>query len=129
MSRPKKEIDQKVFEGLVCIQCSRDEICSVLACDAKTLTRWCKDTYGEGFLPTYKKLNKSGKASLRRMQWKTAESGNATMQIWLGKQYLDQKDKQETELTGKDGGPMILKVVYDDGKPEGNNDPPAEATS
>lgn len=40
----------------------------------------------------------SGKASLRRMQFKTAESGNATMQIWLGKQYLGQKDKQDVTV-------------------------------
>jgi hypothetical protein len=29
------------------------------------------------------------------MQMKTAEAGNASMQIWLGKQLLDQKDKHE----------------------------------
>jgi hypothetical protein len=42
----------------------------------------------------------SGKASLRRMQFKNAQAGNVTMQIWLGKQYLGQKDKQEVENTG-----------------------------
>jgi hypothetical protein len=33
-------------------------------------------------------------------------TGNPTMLIWLGKQYLDQKDKNE--LTGKDGGPLTV---------------------
>jgi hypothetical protein len=36
-----------------------------------------------------------GKLNLRRMQMKTAEAGNASMLIWLGKQLLDQKDKHE----------------------------------
>lgn len=48
----------------------------------------------------------NGRASLRRMQFKNAQAGNVTMQIWLGKQYLGQKDKQEVENTGKDGGPI-----------------------
>lgn len=44
-----------------------------------------------------------GKISLRRRQWKTAE-GNPTMQIWLGKQHLEQRDK--IVHTGEDGGPI-----------------------
>ena len=31
------------------------------------------------------------------MQWKSAEKGNVTMQIWLGKQNLGQSDKQEVQ--------------------------------
>lgn len=38
-----------------------------------------------------------GKASLRRMQFKSAEDGNVTMQIWLGKQMLGQRDKSEID--------------------------------
>ena len=33
-----------------------------------------------------------GKVSLRRQQWKAAEKGNITMQIWLGKQLLKQSE-------------------------------------
>jgi hypothetical protein len=40
---------------------------------------------------------------------------NAVMQIWLGKQYLGQKDVQRIESTGADGGPVkqetTLKAV------------------
>jgi hypothetical protein len=31
------------------------------------------------------------------MQWKSAEKGNVTMQIWLGKQYLQQRDQPQDE--------------------------------
>lgn len=126
--RPKKEFDQKTFESLCHIQCTREEICSFFDnCDHKTLSRWCQDTYGEGFSPAYKRLSDGGKSSLRRMQWKSADAGNVTMQIFLGKQMLGQKDK--SEVSGEGGGPITLKVVYDDGKPQGDNNPPAEATS
>jgi hypothetical protein len=33
--------------------------------------------------------------SIRRQQYKSAEGGNVTMQIWLGKQYLNQRDRNE----------------------------------
>ena len=33
------------------------------------------------------------------MQWKSAEDGNVTMQIWLGKQVLGQAEKQEVTTT------------------------------
>lgn len=42
------------------------------------------------------------------MQWKSAKSGNVTMQIWLGKQLLAQKDK--VEHTGKDDGPIDVRT-------------------
>jgi hypothetical protein len=36
------------------------------------------------------------------------ENGNATMAIWLGKQYLGQSDKISQQMTGSDGGPISL---------------------
>ena len=99
--RPKKELDQKAFENLCSLQCTKDEICGFFDIHEETLTRWCHDTYGEGFSDVYKKKSASGKMSLRRMQFRTAEEGNATMQIWLGKQYLGQKDvmRQSIDVT------------------------------
>ena len=96
--RPKKEIDKLTFEGLCKIQCTKDEICNVFDCDEKTLTRWCKETYSEGFSDIYKKKSATGKASLRRLQFKLAEK-NPGMAIFLGKNYLGQSDKQEIENT------------------------------
>ena len=36
-----------------------------------------------------------GRISLRRAQFEKALGGNVAMQIWLGKQHIDQKDKIE----------------------------------
>jgi hypothetical protein len=98
--RPTTEIDKDIFEGLCRILCTKNDICDVFNCDEKTLTRWCKDNYNEGFSDVYKKKAAPGKVSLRRLQFKSAEEGNVTMQIWLGKQFLEQKDKQEVEHSG-----------------------------
>ena len=92
MARPKKRISQKQFESLCAIQCTKEEICDVLDVTEKTLNNWCKESYGEGFSLVFSKKRALGKASLRRNQWKLAEKGNSTMQIWLGKQLLKQSE-------------------------------------
>ena len=83
------------------IQCTKDEICGILDIDEGTLTKWCKETYNLGFSDIYKKKSSTGKMSLRRQQFKSAENGNVTMQIWLGKQYLGQTDKIEQKQEDK----------------------------
>ena len=93
MGRPIKEINQKTFEGLCQIQCTEEEICAILDVSDETLNKWCKNTYGKTFLEVFREKRIGGKASLRRSQWKLAET-NATLAIWLGKQYLGQRDEQ-----------------------------------
>lgn len=97
MARPKKEIDQKQFEALCGLQCTLLEICDALDVSDKTLDGWCKRTYGEHFSEVFAKKRGKGKISLRRMQWRLAEK-NASMAIWLGKQYLGQRDIVELGL-------------------------------
>lgn len=91
-------IAQQAFEEMCKIQCTKEEICAVLDVSNNTLLRWCKETYDKDFGTIFKEKRQGGKASLRRMQWKQAEK-NPTMAIWLGKQYLDQKDKFEEDNT------------------------------
>ena len=101
--RPSKLplINKEHFEGMCRIQCTKDEICGILDIDEGTLTKWCKETYNLGFSDIYKKKSSTGKMSLRRQQFKSAENGNVTMQIWLGKQYLGQTDKIEQKQEDK----------------------------
>ena len=87
-------IDKKVFENLCGIQCTLSEICDAFDVEDDTLNSWCKKTYGTTFSEVFKVKRGKGQISLRRMQWKLAEK-NPTMAIWLGKQYLNQKDRQE----------------------------------
>ncbi len=102
IGRPKKQISQKQFEELCQIQCTEEEICAVLDVSDQTLNTWCKETYGRTFLETFKEKREAGKMSLRRKQWNLAET-NATMGIWLGKQYLGQRDESKVDISTENG--------------------------
>ena len=96
--RPLKEIDKNDFEKLCGIQCTLQEIASFFECNEDTVNAWCKRTYGDTFSVVYKTYSGKGKISLRRVQFELAKR-NQTKAIWLGKQYLNQTDKIETETT------------------------------
>lgn len=98
MGRPIKQISRQQFEALCQIQCTQEEICSVLDVDHKTLDKWCRRTYNSNFSQIFKVKRQNGHASLRKSQWDSAKGGNVTMQIWLGKQYLGQSDKAQTNV-------------------------------
>lgn len=95
MARPRKEIDSDQFEKLCGLQCTLAEISGWFGCSEDTIERWCKRTYSAGFADAFKRYSQSGKISLRRYQFKIAEK-NAVMAIFLGKQYLGQRDFIET---------------------------------
>ena len=92
--RPPKPIDKKSFEKLCALQCTKEEICGFFDITDKTLESWCKRTYSQGFSETFRQKRGGGKISLRRTQFRLAEK-SASMAIWLGKQYLNQKDRIE----------------------------------
>lgn len=96
--RPRIEIDQKTFESLCGIQCTLNEIAGVIGCSEDTVERWCKRTYDMSFADTFKRHSAKGKMSLRRTQFRLAEK-SAAMAIFLGKNYLGQKDSFEYEDT------------------------------
>jgi len=85
------KIDQKQFEQLCRMQCTENEICSFFDVSKDTLIRWCKNNYGGDFANVYSQKKEGGKIAIRRFQLQQAEH-NPTMAIWLGKQYLGQKD-------------------------------------
>ena len=76
---------------------SKSEIAAFLDCHVDTVTNRFQEVYAKG--------KEVGKTKLRDLQMKSAQNGNVTMQIWLGKQYLGQSDKQETETS------MPTKIV------------------
>ncbi len=91
MARPKKKIDPEQVLKLAAINCSYDEMGSVLGCSPDTLER--------RFAGVIKKGRDNGKMSLKRKQYEIAMSGNVTMLIWLGKIMLGQVEKQEVAVT------------------------------
>lgn len=107
--RPQAIIDWQKVDAMLQIQCTGEEIASVLDVDYNTVDRHCKLEKKMGF-EEYSVIKKQGgKASLRRRQWMMAEK-NPAMAIWLGKQYLGQRDKFETENTNH--FPQAIEISF-----------------
>lgn len=106
----QNRINQKQFEAMCAIMCTKEEIADIFDVDADTLNTWCKQTYGDTFSAIYKKKSSNGKMSLRRFQFKQAEK-NSTMAIWLGKQWLGQKDYIENDVSVNHTPEIDIKVV------------------
>lgn len=107
MARPKKEIDKEQFEKLCAIQCTLKEIANWFKCSEDTIENWCKVTYQDedgkpmGFSDAYKVYSTDGKISLRRFQFRQAEKSYA-MAIWLGKQWLGQRDSMDMSVEARE---------------------------
>lgn len=101
MARPKKKVDAKMVQDLASIGCKVVEIARILEVSEDTLNRRFAGEIAKG--------KENLKMSLRRWQLESAKKGNVTMLIWLGKQYLEQKDKIENSITGENGAPIKIE--------------------
>ena len=106
VGKPHKVLDTEKIRLLASCFCSDEEIADELDT--------CSDTLTRNYADVLKSARSAGRRSLRAMQYKKAKEGNVTMQIFLGKQYLGQKDKVENEHTGSGGGAIQIVVSYDD---------------
>src|SRR5258708_24414148 len=95
--RPAKEIDWDIFEGLCQIQCNQVEMAGVFRVHIDTLRDHAIDNYDMPYPEIYKQFAEGGKATLRRYQFNLAKT-NAAMAIWLGKQWLGQKESTELSV-------------------------------
>ena len=114
--RPMKKLTEagkNIIKNLAAIMCTEEEIASVLETTVEVLHN---RENGEAFSELMKNGKEEGKASLRRAQFKLAER-NPSMAIWLGKQYLGQKDS-ETSLTlsARDEGREVMKEYLEEVK-------------
>lgn len=108
LGRPEKPIDWNVFEELCFIQCTSSEVASVLRISVETLYDRVIKNYNEHYSVVYKRYSDGGKSSLRRNQFNLSKT-NAAMAIWLGKQYLGQKDISREEV--REIGDDIIRAV------------------
>ena len=107
--RPKFKIDLNLVRELSSIMCTQEEISRILGCSVDTLQR------SDDFCGIYKEEMAKGKCSLRRAQFTSAiEDENVTMQIWLGKILLGQKEERIIDNKSSDGSmtPMTLDDFY-----------------
>ncbi|MCK5610858.1 hypothetical protein KAR91_53790 [Candidatus Pacearchaeota archaeon] len=95
MGRPLHPIDWNQVDAMCKIQCTQNEIASVIGCHRDTLDDRCVAEHGITFSKYFKEKSRVGKASLRHTQFKVAKEGSVPMLIHLGKNILDQTDKKE----------------------------------
>jgi hypothetical protein len=117
------ELGEALIETLAGFMCTDEEIAASMSDKNESIT---VDTlHNENneltFLECKEKGQATGKASLRRNQFKLAES-NAAMAIFLGKNWLGQTDKQEvkTELNGD--GSIVFNIMPASARPEEEDD-------
>lgn len=93
--RPRIEIDWSEFDRLCEVQCTLAELSAHFAVSEDTIERAVKRERGVSFADYFAQKRKAGFVLLRRKQYELAMAGNATMLIFLDKQYLGQSAKRE----------------------------------
>ena len=105
--RPPKVINEEVLQRSASIGCTYAELAAL---QGMAMSTFWEHTERRPELKTMiEEARDTGRGTLRRLQWQQAAAGNPTMLIWLGKQMLGQRDKQE--VSGPDGGPIETMVV------------------
>ena len=100
MARPKKNIDWKKVDKMLEAQCLGTEIAAYFDMHPDTFYNRVQEEFGMGFTDFSRRKKDTGKMKLRMAQMESALQGDRSMMIWLGKNYLEQKDKVEKEIKG-----------------------------
>lgn len=111
MARPKAGIDWDKVGKLLNAQCNVVGIASMLGISTDTIYLRCKQDLSIDFTAFSEQKKSEGKELLRAKQYEMMMKGNTAMAIWLGKQYLEQKDKQEVAADIKGEITIIRKVI------------------
>jgi hypothetical protein len=103
------DIDLAELEKLCAIQCTDEEIAAWFGVTRRTIARRRKVAK---FSDIMERGKAKGRISVRRMQMKMLEQGNATMGVWLGKQLLGQTDQVNHNVGG---AAMVLVMPQPEG--------------
>jgi AraC-like DNA-binding protein len=103
--RPPLAISAKSVEELAALGCNPEEIAGVLGCSRDTIDRNFAEQVALGRMRLAKKL--------RERQIDIAMNGSVPLLIWLGKQYLGQREKtdavvREEVVTIEEIAPKVL---------------------
>src|SRR5260370_3420716 len=103
--RKPKRIDLVELEKLCSLQCTDEEIAAWFGISTRTIESRRKQPQ---FAAVMTRGKAKGRISVRRAQMKLLESGNGTIGVWLGKQFLCQRDP--IELSGPNGDPVQVAL-------------------
>lgn len=90
-----RQIDFDILKNLCKAQCTIKEIEAIMEIDEDTINECTMKGLGMTFTEFRQNHSNGGKALLRQRQIEQAKD-NVKMSIWLGKQYLGQKENVNT---------------------------------
>ncbi len=97
--RPFKSIDWEKVNELLAYHCTGPEIAAELGIHRDTLYDRCLSEHGLIYSDYSSQKQQIGKGRLRKAQHdKAIKDKDSTMQIWLGKHWLDQKEIKEIKV-------------------------------
>ena len=100
----RAEIDRNELERLCVLHCTDEELAGWFGVTTRTIERRRLEP---AFAQVMERGKAKGRISIRRMQMKLLEQGNATMGVWLGKQLLGQTDQLSFEMRGQ---PVLIVI-------------------
>lgn len=93
------DFDWKVLDAILQFKPTGKVCAEIMGVSHDTIERRIKEKFNMTFAE-YRESKMAGmKMNLSKKQYEVAMSGNVTMLIWLGKQWLDQKEKVEENST------------------------------
>lgn len=96
--RPKADIDWDFVGKMLEAGLSCNSIAASIGVDEGTLRKRCETDNNCLFSEFGQQKRAKGDGMLKAKQFQIAMSGDKTMLIWLGKQRLDQHEKQESRV-------------------------------
>ena len=111
----KHDIPPEKVKMLASFGCSYIDIGKYFGCSEGIIRSRFKKEYEQG--------KEEMKLTLRQLQWKACQAQNSALLIFLGKNYLNQTDKSQVDMTGN--LETVLKEVGFQGNPM---DDPADSS-
>lgn len=110
MGRPVFELNDKDFDVAIQLPMIKADICLLMGgCSEDTIERYVKKRFKKTFAELQSERRQHFRKNILGKQYEMAMKGNVTLLIWLGKQYLGQKDKQE--ISGDEEQPLTISYL------------------
>ena len=110
MPPPKVEFDWSKLNAILEYGCSGADACEIMGVCYNTIADRIKLTHNATFQEYRIKKMAKKRYKLREKQYELAMAGNVAMLIWLGKNELGQKDRQEMDIGNKEN--KVFKLAY-----------------
>ena len=104
-----------LVERAASVGCAIDEI--AIICGVSRAAFYNRKEAGPEIDEAITRGREMGRYTLRRLQWHKAQLGSDQMLIWLGKQWLGQRDNLNLDVEGKERTPPSINVTVVEAAP------------